>query len=59
MPSQTGAPQTVECLENDEAMSFSVAKFSASDNVDFLLSFGLKIGVPYVGCPYLAFVVLP
>jgi len=51
MPMEARSPDSIECLEDDEGVSFQLTKFRACNNVDLLLSFCLKISIDNVNSP--------
>jgi len=51
MPTEARSPDAIECLEDDEGVSFQLIKFRACKNVDLFLSFCLKISIANVGYP--------
>jgi len=51
MPTEARSPEAVECLEDDEGVSFQLTKFRACNDVDLFLSFCLKISIANVSGP--------
>jgi len=51
VPMEARSPDSIECLEDDEGVSFQLTKFRACNNVDLLLSFCLKISIDNVNSP--------
>ncbi len=51
MPMEAICPEAIECLEDDEDVSFQITKFRACNDIDLFLSFCLKICIANVCCP--------
>jgi len=51
MPTEARSPNAIECLENDEGVSFQLTKFRTCNDVDLFLCFGLEIGITDVSGP--------
>jgi len=51
MPTKARSPETIECLKDDEGVSFQLTKFRACNNEDLFLSFHFEISIADVGGP--------
>ena len=51
MPTEARSPEAIECLEDDEGVSFQLTKFRACNDVDLFLSFHFKISIANVYSP--------
>jgi len=51
MPMKARSPEAIECLKDNEGLSFQITKFRACNDIDFFLSFCLKVSIANVCFP--------